>query len=330
MRYFISPANSLYTLWSIEEAISYITHNANGDPYYKEEPEKHHYVKNLSKDYATAIKNAKEYIANNNGVLDSICEEKELEEYSTATTGKKHRLLCESERWMQNNLEIVATYKLLENATTDAIAIENKYSDAVSPHTPRYAVTDWSIIKDSEYLDESLVNTFINAIAFQNSFGKDQWGVFTSMVGSIVVGKGKPTELQELYIKSLYHNHKANYQARLDTLKQIRKQHLDYLATCDEVPSTEERMTLVGQIQKIKIVEHQFGFTWKMILLSDSGYKLYGSIPTKLLEDFNYNKSKLEGLQISFDATVEQSERDKYFGFFKRPTKLNIINKESA
>ena len=82
------------------------------------------------------------------------------------------------------------------------------------------------------------------------------------------------------------------------------------------------------KIEKIKVVNHQFGSTYKMILLSDSGYKLYGSIPTKLLQDFDYNKSKLEGLQISFDATVEQSDSDRYFGFFKRPTKLNIY-KES-
>ena len=330
MRYFISPANSLYTLWSIEEAISYITHNANGDPYYKEEPEKHHYVKNLSKDYATAIKNAKEYIANNGGVLDSICEEKELEEYSTATTGKKHRLLYESERWMQNNLEIVATYKSLVNAVQEIIAIKNKYIDAVSPYRDNPTASIWSIIKDKNlYLDSSSINTFINAIAFQNSFGKEQWGAFRSMVGAIVAGGGKPTESQEKYIKSLYDNHKANYQARLDTLKQIREQHLDYLATCDEVPITEERITLVGQIEKIKVVNHQFGSTYKMILLSDSGYKLYGSIPTKLLQDFDCNISDIEGLQISFDATVEQSDSDRYFGFFKRPTKLNIY-KESA
>ena len=120
-----------------------------------------------------------------------------------------------------------------------------------------------------------------------------------------------------------------NYQARLDTLKQIREQHLDYLATCDEVPITEERITFVCKLEKIKVVNHQFGSTYKMILLSDSGYKLYGSIPTKLLQDFDCNISDIEGLQISFDATVEQSDSDRYFGFFKRPTKLNIY-KESA
>ena len=60
-----------------------------------------------------------------------------------------------------------------------------------------------------------------------------------------------------------------------------------------------------------------------MILVSDEGYKLYGSIPNTLLQD--YDISEMKGLRITFDATVERSDSDKYFGFFKRPTKLRQI-----
>jgi hypothetical protein len=36
----------------------------------------------------------------------------------------------------------------------------------------------------------------------------------------------------------------------------------------------------------------------------------------------------MQGLKITFFATVQLSENDKSFGYFKRPTKVEIISEE--
>jgi len=319
-RYFVSSANSLYTLWYVEEAFSFISTGSLGNQYMVNEPEKYHFIKSLSKDYDTAVSKAKKYVSDKDGgVLDSICEEKQLEEYSTATTGKKYKLRCESDSWIKDNQNIVDVYRLAYQAMKKSISIRNAYQEA----TIHNEFTDWSIIKDDEYLDTKLVQSFIKAQALLQSFGKNQWGTYTSMVGAIVGGNGQPTDAQNKFINNLYDNYKNNYEARLVRLNQIRQEQLDYLASCNAVPTSKDRITLIGQIQKTKLVTHQYGSTYKMILLSDEGYKLYGSIPNTLLQD--YDISEMEGLRITFDATVEQSDGDKYFGFFKRPTKLRQI-----
>jgi|TARA_R110000787_G_scaffold272324_1_gene379689 hypothetical protein len=316
-RYFVSNASSLYTLYYIEESFSFTSYGSMGNAFIVDVPAKNHYVKNLSKDYERAISKAKDYVAKKDGVLSNVCEEKDLEEYSTETTGKKYKLICESNLWIENNKEIVSAYKLCKESMKTSIEIRNLYRDNCKNN-----FDDWAIIKDDEYLDNSVVEKFINAQAVLQAFNFENWGTFMEMVGSTVNGQGNPTDSQYNFICSLFENYKNNYEIRKIKLNAIRKEHLDHISTIVEVPVTEDRIVLQGEITSTKLQENDFGHQWKMVLNSDEGYRLYGSIPKQILDQIE--EDDLVGTKITFSAIVTKSDKDKYFGFFKRPTKAEV------
>jgi len=86
------------------------------------------------------------------------------------------------------------------------------------------------------------------------------------------------------------------------------------------VPSTEDRMQFEGKIINTKFQENQFGGTLKMLFEDIRGFRLWGSVPSKLLDE------ELSNLNIKFLATVSVSETDSSFGFFKRPTKVAVTS----
>jgi len=89
------------------------------------------------------------------------------------------------------------------------------------------------------------------------------------------------------------------------------------------------RVQVTGTIISTDIRETSFGDQWKMLVRDDSGFKVWGSIPSKLHEpedeDGQWITGKeLKGKRVSFTAAIEPSEDDQKFGFFKRPTKAKI------
>ena len=96
----------------------------------------------------------------------------------------------------------------------------------------------------------------------------------------------------------------------------------------DPVPTG--KITVSGTILSTKMQDTRYGTTQKMLLKSDQGYKLWGSVP-KTLNDIQwegnngFGAKKLVGMRVSFNATVEPSPKDDKFGFFKRPTKVNVL-----
>ena len=89
------------------------------------------------------------------------------------------------------------------------------------------------------------------------------------------------------------------------------------------------RVQVTGTIISTDLRETSFGNVWKMLVRDDSGFKVWGSIPSKLHEpeeeDGQWITGKeLKGKRVSFTAAVEPSEDDQKFGFFKRPTKAKI------
>ena len=88
-------------------------------------------------------------------------------------------------------------------------------------------------------------------------------------------------------------------------------------------PVVEGRIQVSGTILGFKEVEcprfyyNASGTAWKMILRDDRGFKLYGTMPSAVGMDDR-------GKHITFNATVEKSNRDDFFGFFKRPAKVEV------
>jgi len=86
------------------------------------------------------------------------------------------------------------------------------------------------------------------------------------------------------------------------------------------VPVTENRIQFEGKIINTKFQENQFGGTLKMLFEDTRGFRLWGSVPSKLLDE------ELINLNIKFLATVAVSNEDLSFGFFKRPTKVTVTS----
>lgn len=81
-------------------------------------------------------------------------------------------------------------------------------------------------------------------------------------------------------------------------------------------PMPEGRVEVTGTVLSTKYQESQFGGCYKMLVQSDAGWKVWGTIPTSL----GYN---CKGLRVTFTATVESKEAA--FGFFSRPSKASVI-----
>ncbi len=82
----------------------------------------------------------------------------------------------------------------------------------------------------------------------------------------------------------------------------------------------EGRHTIRARVLHTKWQEsfHPYGAgSLKMLCEDDAGLRYWGTCPNSLCVE----NDDLRGVTVEFDATVEQSDDDEYFGFFKRPTK---------
>jgi len=95
----------------------------------------------------------------------------------------------------------------------------------------------------------------------------------------------------------------------------------------DEILSAEAitagKQIITGEIISTKVVD---GFAYgqrviKMVVKDDRGFKVWGTVPQSILDA---NNESLKGQRVTFTATVQASNDDDKFGFFKRPTKAAI------
>jgi hypothetical protein len=115
------------------------------------------------------------------------------------------------------------------------------------------------------------------------------------------------------------------------------------------VPAPEGRVTVEGVIVGAKVVEGDYGTSYKVTVKDDRGFRVYVALPKAQADQaFDEYNDKLEaegksrydfgpacwflgaegtdeqgvkGRRIRFDAALEQSRDDKSFAFGKRPTK---------
>lgn len=75
--------------------------------------------------------------------------------------------------------------------------------------------------------------------------------------------------------------------------------------------------------------------TVKMLVQQDDLNKVWGTVPQALFdavyelhkddENFDGTQKLLRGKRVRFTATVDRSSDDEHFGFFKRPTKAEVV-----
>lgn len=82
-----------------------------------------------------------------------------------------------------------------------------------------------------------------------------------------------------------------------------------------EVPTG--RIVVEGEVVSTKWVDSGYGSTQKMLVKNEAGWKVWGSVPSSIEVD--------KGTRVRFTATVERSNDDSLFGFFKRPSKAEVL-----
>ncbi len=114
--------------------------------------------------------------------------------------------------------------------------------------------------------------------------------------------------------------------AREHTERQERREvELEAKADVPDVP--EGRVEVTGTIISTKWVD---GYrpddqTLKMLVESEEGWRIWGTCPTAILEAVEYGTEELKGSKVRFTAAIEPSKDDRLFGFYKRPTKPELV-----
>lgn len=88
-------------------------------------------------------------------------------------------------------------------------------------------------------------------------------------------------------------------------------------AAAAPVPVTDARIVIEGEVLSKKVVEGRFGSVLKMLVKTDAGTKLWGSVPAAI--------SPEKGDRVKLVAKVEPSKDDPKFGFFSRPAQAVIV-----
>ena len=87
-------------------------------------------------------------------------------------------------------------------------------------------------------------------------------------------------------------------------------------------PCPEGRIEITGTVMKVVERDGRFGWEHKMLVVAD-GWKVWGSVP-RALGDVE------KGWTVRFTATVERSNDDENFGFYKRPSKASVLVAEQG
>lgn len=82
-------------------------------------------------------------------------------------------------------------------------------------------------------------------------------------------------------------------------------------------PVVEGRINITGTILVTKWQDSDYGGSLKMMVRDDRGFRVWGTVPSKLTVE--------KGDRVTFTATVEASRDDETFGFFKRPTQAKVV-----
>lgn len=83
----------------------------------------------------------------------------------------------------------------------------------------------------------------------------------------------------------------------------------------------EGRVDIAGEIVSVKMKGSMYGSVLKMLVVDDTGFKVWGSVPSSI-------EGCLRGGKVSFSAQITPSDDDEKFGFFKRPTRATILEGE--
>jgi hypothetical protein len=90
-------------------------------------------------------------------------------------------------------------------------------------------------------------------------------------------------------------------------------------------------MEVAGEVLSAQLREGYYGDEWKWLVVDDRGFKVWGTIPSAIWDVYDGEGKNLRGRRVKFHAKVERSDKDEAFGFYKRPTQVELeAEKEAA
>lgn len=110
---------------------------------------------------------------------------------------------------------------------------------------------------------------------------------------------------------------------QIAALQRVAERRAAQQAEAAQHPAPEGRVMVVGEIVSTKIVDSDYGTSYKMLVKTDGGFKVWGTIPAALLETTTLEEAK--GRRLSFTATLQPSKDDVSFAFASRPAKASWI-----
>ena len=90
------------------------------------------------------------------------------------------------------------------------------------------------------------------------------------------------------------------------------------------VPVVEGRVKVMGEVLTVKEQEGLYGIQTKMLVKSEAGFKLWGTVPAALVGEVE------KGSVVEFAAKIQRSDNDEFFGFFSRPSQAKVIKALAA
>lgn len=147
-------------------------------------------------------------------------------------------------------------------------------------------------------------------------------------VDAIETGREK---FSEFYI-SLYKSRqqfKSLTEGQIQALLRGKARYIEEQAERDALePVPTMKGTLTGKILTVRWRTNNYGDRYTMTFLDDRNFKVWGTVPPQIQEEVQNLEEFIligKGPRISFDASVEPSDTDAKFGFFKRPKNGKIL-----
>jgi len=137
-----------------------------------------------------------------------------------------------------------------------------------------------------------------------------------------IVGKlvkyGRLSEKQIAFLHKLWDkiNDRPNAEARRKAKQEQWAKEKEAAESCPK-----GRVEVTGTVVKIDVKYNDFGERHVMTVKEDRGFMLWGTIPSSIME-------VEKGDKVKFTGTLEPSDKDEKFGFFKRPSKAEVTERK--
>ncbi len=103
------------------------------------------------------------------------------------------------------------------------------------------------------------------------------------------------------------------------------------------VPESDDRIQITGTVISHRFQESDYGTQHKMLVEDDRGFRVWGTVPSSIEggQEIGWTEEEWpifaptldEGDRVTFSAKVERSRDDESFGFYKRPTKAEVVER---